>query len=62
LEVFAGTSGSAVNDLTGDGKSDLVWRHGISGKTYLWEMDGGEQLSISSLGTVTLDWRQIFEE
>jgi len=35
----AGWSVSALGDLDGDGKTDLIWRH-TDGTTYLWTMNG----------------------
>jgi hypothetical protein len=29
-----------VADLTGDGRADVVWRHAVSGETYLYTMFG----------------------
>jgi hypothetical protein len=29
-----------VGDVTGDGKSDIVWHHGGTGETQIWRMDG----------------------
>ena len=56
IEVIGGSSSSVVNDLTGDGKSDLVWRNQETGQTTLWEMDGGTRLSFSNIAYVSPDW------
>ena len=31
---------AAVGDFSQDGQPDILWRHAVSGRTVLWEMDG----------------------
>src|SRR6266480_3622497 len=39
----------APMDFDGDCKSDILWRNGVTGETYIWLMNG---LSIASSGSV----------
>ena len=39
-----------VVDHGGDGKTDLVWRNGVTGDVYLWLMDGSTVLQEIPLG------------
>ena len=42
-----------IRDFDGDGKADILWRHQVSGRVYLWFMDGVTRRSESgSLPTV----------
>ena len=36
----APTPGPLKDDFDGDGRSDLLWRHSVSGEDYLWFMNG----------------------
>jgi hypothetical protein len=36
---------AAVGDYDGDGKADVLWRHGTSGENYLYPMDGTQILA-----------------
>ena len=44
------------NDVDGDGKADLVWRHTISGEVAIWLMDGPTIASSGLVAGVPLDW------
>lgn len=48
-------------DFDGDGRSDLIWRHGGTGANLMWLMDGGARRSGSgSLPSITnLNWRMV---
>lgn len=39
----------SVMDLTGDGRSDILWRHSTNGSFRLWEMNGSTVVSASQL-------------
>jgi len=39
-------------DLTGDRKSDIVWRHTTRGEVWLWPMDGAVRTTETRVGTV----------
>jgi hypothetical protein len=44
-------------DFTGDGKSDVLWRHDTSGEVWLWPMNGAAKLSENSVRTVPdINW------
>ena len=53
----------AVNDLAprdynGDGKSDILWRHALSGEVSYWQMDGDALTLEASVATISnLDWQ-----
>ncbi len=36
---------SGTNDVDGDGRTDVVWRHEVSGKVVVWLMNGVERVS-----------------
>jgi Domain of unknown function (DUF4394) len=48
--------GVNTNDLNGDGKSDILWRH-ESGALLSWELDAGTILDTHSLGSVDNAYR-----
>ena len=44
-------------DLTGDRKSDILWRHAARGEVWVWPMDGATRLAETNVGTVAdTDW------
>src|SRR5258708_22682244 len=44
-------------DFDGDGKSDILWRHGATGEISIWFMNGATILSAPVFGAVTdLNW------
>jgi hypothetical protein len=45
------------NDVNGDGKADLVWRHTSSGEVAIWLMNGPTIASSGHLGAVPLEWQ-----
>ena len=53
IEVLAGGAGRAVPfDFTGDGKSDVLWRHATRGDVWLWPMDGAARTAETYVRTV----------
>jgi hypothetical protein len=47
----------AVADFNGDGRQDLFWRNNISGRNYLWEMNGSTRTADTELFTQSnLSW------
>jgi hypothetical protein len=47
-----------MGDLDGDGKADLVWRHGGNGQNLAWMMNGTAVRSLATLTAVTdLGWQ-----
>jgi alpha-tubulin suppressor-like RCC1 family protein len=44
---------AASSDLTGDGQSDLVWRHAMAGQVWLWPMNGATRVAETHAGTVS---------
>ncbi|MBU0516054.1 MAG: FG-GAP repeat protein, partial [Proteobacteria bacterium] len=44
-------------DFSGDGKSDLLWRHHTSGLTALWLLDDGAYSGYAQLGAVGGGWQ-----
>ncbi|HVE70690.1 MAG TPA: FG-GAP-like repeat-containing protein [Thermoanaerobaculia bacterium] len=48
----------AFSDFDGDGKSDVLWYHRISGETYLWTMDAYTSVAVSPVGVMpNLNWK-----
>ena len=45
------------NDVNGDGKADLVWRHTGSGEIAIWLMNGPTIASSGLLGAVPFEWQ-----
>ena len=45
-----------VGDFSGNGRSDILWRHS-TGTVYLWALDGVNVVGQSSLGSVSTDWQ-----
>jgi alpha-tubulin suppressor-like RCC1 family protein len=43
---------AAMSDLTGDGRSDIVWRHAARGEVWLWPMNGAMRVAETLAGTV----------
>jgi alpha-tubulin suppressor-like RCC1 family protein len=43
---------TASSDLTGDGLSDVVWRHATRGEVWLWPMDGAAKMAEWHVRTV----------
>ena len=48
----AGPPRRSLSDLDGDGKSDLVWRHGVTGQNVAWLMNGTSATGYPFLPTV----------
>jgi len=48
-----GLGPAASTDLTGDSRSDVVWRHAARGEVWLWPMRGSEQTAESYVRTVS---------
>jgi uncharacterized delta-60 repeat protein len=47
-------------DFTGDGKSDILWRHGVDGRVHVWEMSGTTRVRGVDLPAVAdLAWRVV---
>jgi hypothetical protein len=44
--------GSVVTDFTGDGKSDILWRHGTQGDVWLWPMNDAARTAEAYVRTV----------
>ncbi len=44
------------NDVNGDGKADLVWRHASNGEVAIWLMNGATIASSGFFGSVPLAW------
>lgn len=55
-DVLVKVESAPTNDLDGDGKSDIVWRH-ASGAVAVWELDGSTVLSTPLVATVPNSWR-----
>jgi hypothetical protein len=51
-----GVNSSTRNDVNGDGKADLIWRHMSSGEVAIWLMNGATIASSGFLGGVSLAW------
>jgi hypothetical protein len=48
----------AVGDLSGDGWSDILWRHEVDGRVVVWQMAGVQLAQVAGLPTVAdLGWR-----
>lgn len=47
----------ARHDFTGDGTSDIPWRHVTGGDLYLWIMRDGALAEHGSMGSADLSWR-----
>jgi len=45
-----------TGDYNGDGKSDVLWRHRVSGNNQVWMMNGTTLSSTGNLPTVDLGW------
>ena len=51
---------SGTNDVDGDGRTDVVWRHEASGKVVVWLMNGVERISgsfTSPVGVSDTNWK-----
>jgi len=46
-------------DFDGDGLSDVLWRHDLTGEVYDWRMDGRSIKSHGSVYTVPGDWQLV---
>ena len=44
------------SDLSGDRKSDIVWRHATTGQNIVWFMNGGTRTSVGTITTVDANW------
>lgn len=51
------TLGPAPGDLSGDGKSDILWRNTTTGLVYLYLMDRSAIGSATAVVTVEPEWR-----
>jgi len=53
VQVFGLEGGApAPGDFTGDGTSDILWRHTTGGDMWLWPMAGGAKAADAYVGTV----------
>src|SRR5262249_10139156 len=43
-------------DFNGDGKADILWRHGITGQTVVWLINGTSIIGGGSLGSAAFPW------
>ena len=39
-------------DYTGDGKTDILWRHQTSGALWLWRMNGATLEAVTQVATI----------
>ncbi|MDH3593245.1 MAG: VCBS repeat-containing protein [Rhodospirillales bacterium] len=46
-----------VSDFNGDGKSDILWRNGITFNNVVWEMDGFTVTALQSIGGAGSAWK-----
>jgi hypothetical protein len=45
-------------DMDGDGKTDIVWRNGVTGENSIWKMNGNARVSTMNVEVFTdLNWR-----
>ena len=51
------TGSNKPNDFNGDGMSDILWRHSVTGGNALWLMNGATRTSSANLPLVNMDWR-----
>jgi len=56
-----GGSGSSTNwgDFSGDGKTDLIWQHPVSGAVLLWTMNGTEYIDSIFLNAGGTYWQVV---
>jgi hypothetical protein len=50
--VYQAGTAAIRADFTGDGKSDILWRHATRGEVWLWAMNGGVRTSEAYIRTV----------
>jgi hypothetical protein len=54
----AGWQIAGTGDFTGDGKTDILWRHAVTGLDLVWFMDGAGVTGSQYLETVSdLNWK-----
>ena len=46
----------AVGDYNGDGKSDVLWRHGVTGNNSLW-YSGNSTMYLLPARVADLNWK-----
>lgn len=47
---------SAVGDIDGDGRDDVIWRNTVTGVVNAWLMNGLYKVGGGAIGTIALDW------
>jgi len=47
---------AGVGDFDGDGKSDILWRNGVTGENTIWLMNGTTIVAGTSMGVVGSAW------
>jgi hypothetical protein len=46
-----------IEDFDGDGRADILWRHGATGQSFMWLLNGINPGGSASPGTVAdLNW------
>jgi hypothetical protein len=61
-QAYLGTVGTdwqlaGLGDFNGDGKTDILWRHTVTGALYAWLMNGTQYVGQAYLGTVGTQWQ-----
>jgi len=57
IVIFTSSIQASSNlDVSGDGKADILWRNQVTGKNWLWTMDGVKVSESKGLNTIPLYW------
>ena len=51
------TGADVAHDFNGDGRSDLLWRHGTTGNNSVWLMNGASTITSAAISALATGWR-----